>query len=186
VGVFAASSAAFVNVYLSCPGCPVALEVVSGSAVNLQGAFTSLGSQTIARVLPSSTLSVMPLSFLANPTFAQPPLLVETGATLSITPPGPGMALSTVGSAAEIVTVRGGQLVLEGAAATYLWQTSTNTPLVSVRSGGRVARIVASHLANGGPTPAHVVKCGANAIYNYQTSENDYAAVGSQNCACSR
>jgi len=185
-GVFQASNAAFLHVYADCAGCLVNLEVASSSDVSCSGTFTSLGSDTVARVQPSGQLSMILSLFAASPTYAQPPLVVEGGATLTITPPSFGtMALSTVGNTAEIVTVRG-QLVLEGAAANYAWGTNTNTPLIRVRSGGSVTRTVASHLVNAGPTPAHVAICGANAIYNYQTTQNDFAAVGTQNCKCTR
>lgn len=185
IGIFHASNVVLQNIYTDCTGCLVALDVVSSSDVNVQGSFTSLSSASIVRVQPSAQLSFTPILFVANPTFAQPPLVVESGATLSITPPNIGMTLSTVGNAAEIVTVRG-QLTLEGDAATYLWSTDTNTPLISVVSGGSVTRTIASHIVNDGPTSTHVAKCGANVIYNYQTSQNDFAAVGTQNCKCSR
>jgi len=188
IAVREASVASLSNVAVECTACKVTLHVDISAALFVTGSLATSGPPVIARSTGQSRLAFSPASLATQPLFTVPPLQVGIGSSLVMGGiVNPNYSLSTVGAPnAEIISVVGGQLELQGDASRYNMRTNSGTPLVRVTSGGEVVRTELTHIVNGGATASHVVKCGANALYNYQTSQNDFVGGGTMNCRCSR
>jgi hypothetical protein len=190
------SQSLFANVDIECIPqslCTAALEVQEGTKVRMTGNMRLIANRLI-NVVAHGALDFYAIASWTIPTggFVGAPIGVGQGAMLSLLPISP-MAISTVGSAFPIVSVSGGRVDFIGAAANFQWSTNSGVPLVSVVRGGVITTsngigVNGMNVSNFnyGPTSTGIIKCGANAISAWTVSENDYAAVGSQNCACSR
>jgi len=190
------SQSIFFNIDIECIPptlCPAALEVQEGTKVRMGGNLRIITTKLI-NVAAHGALDLYAITSWTIPTggFISAPITVGAGGLLSLTPSTP-MAISTVGSAFPIVSVSGGRVDFIGAAANFQWSTNSGVPLVSVVRGGVITTsngvgVNGMNVSNFnyGPTSTDIIKCGANAISAWTVSENDYAAVGRQNCACSR